>query len=166
MLPREIYCDCNAVVMAAVTKTFMKMSLNNYFSEAQKVLKNEETTLQSFLRLDEAHFMKLVLSWPVWKHIPQNASEFFVRVLSLFVHEYSYEQIKKMTFHFLVVALSKFQTPLFHDSLKILIEYIQSGKSNGLEIPSAQDLWPNKDEGQLNTFEFLFYQQFLNINFT
>lgn len=83
-LPHEIVCDYSHALIGAITLSFCQMSRSRYCDICLKVLQNKETsTSPIFVRLDIAHFIKMICCWKCLGK--GKIKEFFVRSLIILV---------------------------------------------------------------------------------
>jgi len=105
-LPHEIVCDYSYALIGAITFSYCQMSRSRYCDICLKVLQNKETsTPPVFIRLDIAHFVKMICRWKCLGK--GRIKEFFVRSLIILVESETLEQFEDTFVKIVVIASSE-----------------------------------------------------------
>jgi len=105
--PTEIVCDYSNALIGAITRSFCGgISRKQYCERSLNILMNKDVTLpEVYVRLDIAHFTKMVCRWKCLRIGP--IKEFFVRAIILLMQCKTLEEFKDLFVKIIVIACSE-----------------------------------------------------------
>lgn len=105
-LPHEIVCDYSYALIGAITLSFCQMSRSQYSEACLKLLQKTETIIPTVhIRLDVAHFIKMVCRWTCLSK--GRIREFFIRAITVLVESKTLEEFEDIFVMILVISLSE-----------------------------------------------------------
>lgn len=109
-IPKEAICDFSLALLGALVKAFTCHSdLKSYINECFGVLlqKKSYKLPLCFIRVDVAHFIKMICQWDCLRKKPHRVKDFYVRSMAQLVKPQSLEEAKVLIRSIAVVALSE-----------------------------------------------------------
>lgn len=128
VIPQEVVTDMFLALMYAVTLAFTNSkSLEQYIHNCFKaIIEHEPFNEKCFIRLDVAHFVKLVSQWPSLKKQHRLTKQFYLRSIGQLIQSTTIEDIENIIKAICTVALSDTE-----------------GNSKLTGNPTACEIWKN-----------------------
>lgn len=136
--PREIVLDDSAALLKSCVMSFASCeSVNEYIQKCYLVLNGQKEALPPcFIRLDISHFVKNLHRLDLFKKIDRRVSKFYLCCIGVMIKCESFEDIKNITTHILIVANNPSEGALLNGQLLPT----QSSRNNLSKLVRTHDL--------------------------
>lgn len=117
--PKEIVLDDSAALLKSCVMSFASCeSVNEYIQKCYMVLNgNKEAIPPCFIRLDISHFVKNLHRLDLFKKIDRRVSKFYLCCIGVMISCESFDDIKNITKHILIVANNPSEGTLLNGQL-------------------------------------------------
>lgn len=108
--PKQVVCDFSLALLGGVVKAFTPhQDLKAYLRECFHLLmgKSSPTLPPCFLRIDVAHFIKMVSRWECLRSKTKRIREFYIRAMGQLVQAATLDEARELVQSIVVVALSE-----------------------------------------------------------
>lgn len=111
--PKEVICDNSLALLSAITQAFTQYSsLQDYVRMCADILTghivpNFQWTPRCFIRIDVAHFIKIICKWDPLKNISRRVREIILRSFGLMIKSQSLTDVRSMLLTLFVVLTNE-----------------------------------------------------------
>lgn len=134
--PNEVVVDYSNALIGAVTRTFTGLTKNEYCIKSFNILKNnlKDTRLSVYVRLDIAHFIKMICRWKCFKaNGNKKVKELYVRSIVLLTKAQNLDQFIEILKKIIVVCNSEFDGNIKNTHIETKAETFRKNLFNMIE---------------------------------